>query len=355
MSPRRSSQPARAAIPAQSPATKVVPATLHDHPLQQIAQFSWKTYGYAVLVLCALAVLFGIAVWSRPLSVIETVTRARLLFAGFHGESTTVDGHRIHYLEGGRGKPILLIHGLGGRATDWANLMPQLSKGGYHVYAIDLLGYGESDKPKDADYSIEQETAMASGFLDRLQLAHVDLAGWSMGGWVAIGLALKEPQRVSKLVLCDAAGVTFEPDFTARDLLPQTQAEMQRLYNRLMPYPSVLPSFLARDILRRDKKTQWVVERSTNAMFTGRELMDDGLQRLKMPVLIIWGKRDHLIPVSAALAIHARIPQSTLELYDDCGHLAPGQCADRVGPKMLDFLRGSDQPPAGATVEVPAR
>ena len=155
-----------------------------DQPRRAQAQFSWKIYGYAVLVLCALAVLLGMAVWARPLAVLDAVTRSRLLFEGFHGESTMVDGHRIHYLEGGRGKPILLIHGLGGRATDWANLMPQLSKGGYHVYAIDLLGYGDSDKPKDADYSIEQETAIAQGFLNRLQLAHVDLAGWSMGGWV---------------------------------------------------------------------------------------------------------------------------------------------------------------------------
>lgn len=322
---------------------------------QAKAQFAWKTYGYAVLVLCALAVLFGIAVWARPLSVLDTVTRARLLFEGFHGESTTVDGHRIHYLEGGHGKPILLIHGLGGRATDWANLMPQLTNAGYHVYAIDLLGYGDSDKPKDADYSVAQETAIARGFLERLQLARVDLAGWSMGGWIAIGLALEDPQRISRLVLCDAAGVTFEPDFTAQDLLPQTPAEMQRLYDRLMPHASPLPDFLARDMLRRGKKNQWVVKRSADAMFTGRDLMDDRLRALPMPVLIVWGKQDHLIPVSAALAMHALIPQSILELYDGCGHLAPGQCADRVGPRILDFLRGRDQPGPGGMLEVPAR
>ncbi len=344
MSRRRSSQAPRRAA-----------AKTAEQPRLEKAQFSWKTYGYAVLVLCALAVLFAIAVWARPLAVIDTMTRARLLFEGFHGESTVVDGHRIHYLEGGRGKPILLIHGLGGRATDWANLMPQFSKGGYHVYAIDLLGYGQSDKPRDADYSIEQEAAIADGFLDRLQLPHVDLAGWSMGGWVAMRLALDDPSRIAKLVLCDAAGVTFEPDFTAQDLLPTTQAQVQRLYDRLAPHPAVLPSFLLRDLLRRGMREQWVVKRSADAMFTGRDLVDARLQALHMPVLIIWGKQDHLIPISAALAMHARIPQSTLELYDGCGHLAPGQCADRVGPKILDFLRGSGGPGPSATLEVPAR
>ena len=130
---------------------------------------------------------------------------------------------------------------------------------------------------------------------------------------------------------------------------------MQRLYDRLMPHPSVLPNFLARDMVRRGQKTQWVVERSADAMFTGRDLMDNRLHALHMPVLIIWGKEDRLIPVSVALAMHARIAQSALEIYDGCGHLTPGQCADRVGPKMLDFLQGSGGPEPGATVEVPAR
>ena len=307
-------------------------------------QFSWKIYGYAVLVLCGLALLGAAVVWARPLMVIDAVTHARLLFAGFHGEDTTVDGHRIHYLEGGAGKPILLIHGLGSKATDWANLMPLLSRGGYHVYAIDLLGYGDSDKPTSADYSIALETSIAKGFLDRLQLKQVDLAGWSMGGWVAMQLAIDQPQRITKLVLCDAAGIRFAPTFDPKDFQPTTAVELQRLYDRLTPHPAQIPAFLARDMLRRSAGTQWVIGRSAASMFTGRDLLDSRLKTLHMPVLIVWGKEDHLIPVSTALAMHADIPQSRLDIFDDCGHLAPGQCADRVGPKMLDFLRGGGEP-----------
>jgi pimeloyl-ACP methyl ester carboxylesterase len=339
--------------PSSPARTRSDSSRITGQPRSRVGQFSWKTYGYAVLMFCALAALGTLAVLARPLLAIDTVTRARLLFAGFHGEYTSVDGHRIHYLEGGGGKPILLIHGLGGRATDWANLMPQLARGGYHVYAIDMLGYGDSDKPMDADYSIAQETVIVRGFLDRLHLEGIDLAGWSMGGWVAIRLALEDPRRISRLVLCDAAGVTFAPDYDARDFLPQTPAQLQRLYDRLTPHPAPLPGFLARDMLRRVARTQWVIARSAESMFAGHDLVDERLRELRMPVLIIWGREDHLIPVSAALVMHARIPQSTLELYDACGHLAPGQCAQRIGPRMLDFLRGGNDPAPGATLEVP--
>src|ERR1700760_1889123 len=121
MSRRSSSRPPGSG-PAQSGSTqpgsdKSVSARMSGQRRAPAAQFSWKTYGYAVLMFCALAALATLVVLARPLLAIDTVTHARLLFAGFHSEYTSVDGHRIHYFEGGLGKPILLIPGLGGRAT----------------------------------------------------------------------------------------------------------------------------------------------------------------------------------------------------------------------------------------------
>ena len=137
----------------------------------------------------------------------------RLRLHGVHSEFVTVNGYKMHYLVGGSGRPLVLVHGLGSRAADWANLIPRLIDGGHRVYALDLLGYGRSAQPKDADYSISEQAAMVEGFLDSQHLQQVDLAGWSMGGWIAMQVALQQPERVRRLVLLDSAGLRFKLGF----------------------------------------------------------------------------------------------------------------------------------------------
>ncbi len=314
---------------------------------------NWKAYGYAVVAMVILFLLGALLVWLRPLAVLETLTRARLAYSGFHNESTTIRGNRIHYYEGGSGSgaPVVLVHGLGSRAEDWANLMPQLKQAGFHVYAIDLLGYGDSARPANATYSIPEEAQYVEEFMSQRGLQKANLVGWSMGGWVAVRVALDVPQRIRKLVLCDAAGIRFQPEFTPEDLEPTTVPAVQRLYRLLMPQPAQVPDFLARDMIRRFKQQNWVVDRSARSMFTGADLLDGKLGELKMPTLIIWGKQDHLIPLATGIAMHQQIPQSVLEIYDGCGHLAPGQCAVRIGPRLIDFLDGK-APQAKQTTEV---
>jgi pimeloyl-ACP methyl ester carboxylesterase len=318
------------------------------------AALSWKTYGYAVLVMVVLFLLGALLVWRRPLAVVETLTRARLAYGGFHSEYTTIRGSRIHYYEGGSGAPVLLVHGLGSRAEDWANLMPQLKQAGFHVYAIDLLGYGRSANPSNGSYSIPEEAQYVEDFLAQHNLDKINLVGWSMGGWVAMRVSLDIPERVGRLVLCDAAGIRFEPSFTPEDLEPTTIPAIQRLYSLLMPQPTRVPDFLARDMLHKFDQLNWVVDRSARSMFTGADLLDGKLDQLEMPTLIIWGKQDHLIPLSAGIDMHRQIPHSVLEIYDGCGHLAPGQCAERIGPRLNDFLTGKP-PQSEQTIEVAAR
>lgn len=324
-----------------------------EEPRPQLA-LSWKTYGYAVLVMVVLFLGAALLVWLRPLAVLETLTRARLAYSGFHNESTIIRGNRIHYYEGGSasGAPVLLVHGLGSRAEDWANLMPQLKQAGFHVYAIDLLGYGDSARPANATYSIPEEAQYVEEFMSQHGLQMVSLVGWSMGGWVAMRVALDAPRRIRNLVLCDAAGIRFQPEFTPEDLEPTTIPAVQRLYRLLMPQPAEVPNFLARDMIRRFTRLNWVVDRSARSMFTGADLLDGKLADLKMPTLIIWGKEDHLIPLATGIAMHQQISQSVLEIYDGCGHLAPGQCAQRIGPRLIDFLDGK-APQAKQTIEVP--
>ena len=315
---------------------------------------SWKTYGYAVLAMVVLFLLGALLVWLRPLAVLETLTRARLAYSGFHNESTTIRGNRIHYYEGGSGSgaPVVLVHGLGSRAEDWANLMPQLKQAGFHVYAIDLLGYGDSARPANATYSIPEEAQYVEEFMSQrgLREGRISSAGPWADGWPC-GWHWTLPSASGNSCCAMRPASASSLNSRRQDLEPTTIPAVQRLYRLLMPQPAQVPDFLARDMIRKFKQQNWVVDRSARSMFTGADLMDGKLGELKMPTLIIWGKQDHLIPLATGIAMHQQIPQSVLEIYDGCGHLAPGQCAVRIGPRLIDFLDGK-APQAKQTTEV---
>jgi pimeloyl-ACP methyl ester carboxylesterase len=293
------------------------------------------------------------ATWLRPMWMINQVIALQLRSQGVHSEFVNVGGHRLHYLVAGKGEPVLLIHGLGSKAEDWATLIPVLAKGGYKVYALDLLGYGKSDQPADASYSIAQQASVVRGFLDAKGLQRVNLGGWSMGGWISLKVASDAPERVERLMLFDSAGIRFDIDFDPEIFWADTPAKLDDLNTWLLPKPPHIPGFLARDMVRTFRDRQWVIRRSVRAMETGNDLMDGKLGALKMPVLIVWGSQDRLIPVTSAVVMHQEIPQSVLAVFDGCGHLAAGQCADRVGPRVLEFLHA--QPPVAAIIRyIPA-
>ena len=306
-----------------------------------------------LVVICFIAGLI-LLVCLRPLEVLLAVLQVKLSINGIHSRYTNVEGYRIHFFEGGSGQPILLIHGLGSRAEDWANLMPQFVRGGRHVYAIDMLGYGRSAHPRDAAYSIRQEAGIVEKFMAAENLGQTDLGGWSMGGWVAVQVALDEPDRVRRLAIYDSAGLRFNLPFKPSLFWPDNAAELTALNDLLSPGRGPHISAIMRwDILRLVRRNGWVVQRSMESMLTGADLLDGKLAALKMPVLISWGKQDQLIPVSLAYVFHAQIPQSVLEIYDGCGHLAARECSDRVGPNTLAFLK-AEPPMAAQIMEIPA-
>lgn len=311
----------------------------------------------ALLALVCFAAGLGIYVWLRPLQVLFTLAQVALRLDGVRSEYARVDGYRIHYYVGGAGKPIVLVHGLGGRSEDWTVLIPTLLRGGYRVYALDLLGYGRSSRPQSAAYSIPQEAGIVEQFMAVEGLKQADLAGWSMGGWVAMRVALDDPQAIRRLIVYDSAGLRFNLAYDSTLFWANTPAKLAELNNLLSPYlppktVPAMPGFIQRAVLRVLAWNSWVIQRSLNSMLTGADLLDGKVSALKMPFLIVWGKQDQIIPVEAAYRLHAEVPQSVLEVYDGCGHLAPRECVPKIGPRTLKFLN-AEPAPAGEVVEIP--
>ena len=289
-----------------------------------------------------LAVALAAVFYGRPFWVIDHITRAWLRVEGVRSDYVQLGSYRIHYLAGGEGKPLVLVHGLGGRAQDWALLMPSLMRHGHHVYALDLLGFGQSERP-DVDYSIALQADVLNRFINSQGLTRFDLAGWSMGGWVSLKFTLAHPERVRRLIVLDSAGVEFKPAFDPALFHPSNLPQAREFLTWLTPQASSIPDFMARDLVRKARPQAWVVDRAFKSMESRVDVLDGRLGQIRAPVLIGWGKQDILIPLACADEMHREMPQSSLDLFDGCGHLAPVECADRILPEALRFLEA--EPP----------
>ena len=288
-----------------------------------------------------LLVIGGVGFWERPVIYYDESMYVRDWLSGVRSREMMVGGHRLHYETEGPadGPPVVLVHGLGGRAEDWRDLAPYLAKAGFRVYLPDLIGYGRSENPADFSYSIHDEAGVVLGFLDVLGLRQVDLGGWSMGGAIVQHVAAAHPDRVRRLLLFNSAGLFVLPTWDQKLFTPASPAELDQLDVLLMPNPPRVPAFIARDILRVSNGRAWIIHRAFAEMLTGKDATDKLLPQLKMPVLIIWGGQDHITPLSLGETMHKLVPQSQLEVIPGCGHLAPGQCADQIGPKVVEFVK----------------
>ena len=186
----------------------------------------WRRCG--VLLALVLALL-GLA-YAQPVAVFEGWAALRLRLSGVRSASVQAGPYRFRYLEAGSGPPLVLVHGLGSSATqDWGRLIAPLARR-FHVYAPDLPGFGQSERPADADYSIPMQVEALRAFMEALSVRRARVAGISMGGWIVSRLAGAHPEMVERLVVVDAAGMRPErPDIPADVLLPRDEEGVRRL------------------------------------------------------------------------------------------------------------------------------
>lgn len=294
-----------------------------------------------------LAVIAGAVFCWNPLWVNDQVIRYHLWRSQVRSEYVEAGGYRIHYFEatppdGTAGIPLLLVHGLGSRAEDWSGMIPTLAAEGFHVYALDLLGYGRSARP-DVAYSVPLEEGVVTDFMHAVGLQRADVDGWSMGGWIAAKLALDHPEMVDRLVLDASAGLTYQIDFARDALSPTDAAGLRRLLVLLSPHPATFPPFVVRATLRKIARNRKIVQQSMESMISGSDLLDARLGGIRQPTLIVWGTEDRLIPMAVGETMHRDIENSVFDGVAGCGHLAPSECSKPVLAGTIQFLKA--EPP----------
>lgn len=258
-----------------------------------------------------------------------------------------IGGVKIGGLITGSGPPLLLLHGFAGSWAEWKITLPTLTRH-FKVYVPTMPGHGESGPIPD--YSLETARRLFLSFMDSERLEKVYLIGHSMGGLLALDIALNHPDRVIKLVLIDSAGMGSEIHWGLRLLSLPFLGEivLDFLWPRVWPGIKAVARLVGIDLPDLTVKgTAWRPARGMARLLragvglSGQKLwpsIKKKLPDLKIPTLIIWGERDELFPLSQAIAAHRTIPGSKLYILRGCGHLLPPRCADELSAVLLDFL-----------------
>ncbi len=237
---------------------------------------------------------------------------------------------RIHYQVAGAGRPLVLIHGLGGSARWWRKNASVLAEY-FPVYVIDLVGFGQSRSRER--FVLTQAARLLAAWVDHLHLDQVNLIGHSMGGRIAAEFAADFPTRVDQLVLVDAAIVPF-----GRGYVKQSWGMAREL--RTAPI-----DFL--QVLLVDTLQAGPIE----TLRIGREILRTNLSHklaaIQAPTLIIWGDHDTIVPVRLGKALNEALVGSRLEIIPRAGHIPMWERPAEFNQLILDFLGKNSQRPDG--------
>lgn len=284
-------------------------------------------------------------------------THAHLVREAATVRTVRIHGHEVAYRAAGEGPAIVLVHGIAGCSGTWARVMPALAER-HTVIAPDLLGHGDSAKPR-GDYSLG---AYACGIRDLMVVLGVERAtfvGHSLGGGIAMQLAYQFPEACERLALVASGGLGKEVSALLRVIsLPGSEYVLPLVLTRkLHGFAARVGGIVGKTGLRGDPLLEevWAAyTRLTDAraqrafVHTIRAVIDPAGQRVsardrlylaqEVPMMIVWGERDRVIPVSHAYAAHELIPGSRLEIIENAGHFVPFEQPERIVEVLEDFL-----------------
>ena len=258
---------------------------------------------------------------------------------------------QVHYLEKGTGdNHVILLHGFRAYGYTWRHLIEPLSSAGYHVWVLDLVGYGLSDKPDHVPYTPDFFIEQINAFMQEHQLSKAHLIGNSMGGGLALNMTLKHSEKVQSLTLISALGYPLELPFYLKFGCYLNKIGVNFIN------PTMIRIGLHQIIHDKNKVTDEQVEAYflpyrfpggslasilTLRQFDNQILVDLGkdYHQIKQPLLVIWGDQDTLIPVSHYEKFCHEFPHAHRLLIPNCGHIAQEEEPEQVTSALLDFLQ----------------
>jgi 2-hydroxy-6-oxo-6-(2'-aminophenyl)hexa-2,4-dienoate hydrolase len=242
-----------------------------------------------------------------------------------------IGGIDTHYLEAGSGPPLVLVHGGGAGADSWGNWRQSipLYAGDFHVMAVDMIGFGRSAKPDPASYSYDQVTRNAhlAAFIEAMKLGPVNLIGNSVGGMTSLGVAMKRPDLIAKLVLMGSAGLEVEnPKPGAKKPLVAYDFTIEGM--RAITSALVGPNFKVDEELIRyrhgltmepDAKRALAAIRAATQR-DGLAYPESAIAAVKIPTLVVGGKEDQIAILARTYRFLELLENSWGMVFPHCGH-----------------------------------
>ena len=310
------------------------------------------------LALSAGAVIGGLATWKFLRRPSETVWK-NVADKVHHAENShfvEVDGATVHFQEFGEPNcpTMLLIHGYTASTYVWNTVAPELAANGFHVVAVDLIGYGFSEKPRWFDYEIASQARMIERFMDRLGIGRATLVGSSYGGAVALTVALDYAERVEKLVLVDAvindeaknhpvmklAGIRGVGEFITPFLLDSRFFMRQRMRATLDQSKHHL---ITKERIESILRPLAAADAHHAILQTGRNWNADRIEHdahlIHQPTLIIWGENDGVISIRNGEKLYNSILNSRFVVLKNCGHVPPEETPEIFTVLVTEFCR----------------
>ena len=307
------------------------------------------------LLLAAAAVLLlaavGAFLWARmrPLAAYAAAGRRALAKAGLEKARTASPAGEQAFFRGGSGPVLVLLHGAGDQASAWSLVVPKLLPGRTLVVP-DLAGHGAS-APEAGPISVPM---LLSGFSAVLDAAapkgKVTIVGNSLGAWLACLWAKEHPERVERLVLVNGGPLRHAADGIT--LLPKDRAEARAAVETLRDPGSIrVPDFVLDDVVRQAATGPLARIAETSG---GMEpfVLDGKLGALDVPVDLLWGASDRLLPLSYAERMRSELPRARVTELPRCGHVPQQECPAGFAAALGTLLAGPPPGP-GAAPEAP--
>ncbi|OQB25456.1 MAG: 2-hydroxy-6-oxononadienedioate/2-hydroxy-6-oxononatrienedioate hydrolase [Firmicutes bacterium ADurb.Bin182] len=260
------------------------------------------------------------------------------------GDAETV---RFHYMEAGSGEPLILVHTIGQSLYTWRNVFFRLSEH-YRVIAVDLLGHGYSDRPRNFDYTISAHSASLINFMDAMGIESAHFIGFSMGSMYVLDLVEKHPERAGKVILISPGGLTPQMPLAVRMLdsslfggLASVLYSLRTVENILeecfFDLTSITPEVVQEYYVpASDGEARRSIRRSLNRFY-----QDDVISRLREVmngVLILWAADDKWHHIEIGDFFHAALPSSQLAVIRNAGHLVHEEKPEKLITSVMEFI-----------------
>ncbi|MBN8508703.1 MAG: alpha/beta fold hydrolase [Burkholderiales bacterium] len=303
----------------------------------------WTTLALGAAALVALVVALEFAAPQRMTRFWLALERRR---AGLTLKRQTIAGGlEMPYLEGGRGEPLLLVHGFGGDKDNFTRLAGALTRR-YRVIVPDLPGFGDATRDPGSSHAVPDQVRRLHEFVTALQMPALHLGGNSMGGFIAAEYAANHPQQVQSLWLLDPAGTAAAHDSPMvrhylatgeTPLLLRRPEDIGATLKAIAVRPPLLPPSVKTVLAQRAVADRELHSRILQQLVHESPTLEDRLPAVATPTLVVWGTEDRILDPGGAEALRLRLPRCRVVLMDGIGHVPMMEAPAATAAHYLRF------------------